>query len=382
MFKYIRQRIYFAIIALVVISFFVFVLVATWGPNPVQALAKTEFQQSSKTGKTYQEILYALEVQNGLRYQNADGTPGAVVPVIVRYFKYINNVFHGNFGWIIDPNNNPSADRYHNMFQLFFKPLSYTLIITGPTFIFSAIIGITVGVFAGYKRGKLFDSVSNLFVLVFIAVPSFIIAPIAISISLSLNIPVVVPRPGSGQTAGAIFLSYLPPIIVMTLGSLAVYVTYTRNQVISVLTSNYVLIAKTKGLSSTQIFFKYVLRNISIPIFSIVFGSFIGLLSGSIIIEKYWQVPGTSQIIAYAFPTGEINVVMFSVLFFTLISLFAEIFLDISFVFLDPKISLAVKSKKNYWLFFKAYLERKKLIKDLMLSQQTNSNISKEGGKK
>jgi oligopeptide ABC transporter permease protein len=71
------------------------------------------------------------------------------------------------------------------------------------------------------------------------------------------------------------------------LGSLAVYTTYARNQVITVLTSNYVLIAKTKGLSQKQIFFKYVLRNISIPLIAIILPSFVFLLSGSIIIERY-----------------------------------------------------------------------------------------------
>lgn len=140
---------------------------------------------------------------------------------------------------------------------------------------------------------------------------------------------------------------------------MAVYVSYTRNQVITVLTSNYVLIAKTKGLKPTQIFFKYVLRNISIPLFSLLFGSFLGLLSGSIIIEKYWDVPGTSQVIARSFPTGEINIIMFSTIFFTGLALASSIFVDVMFAVLDPKITYAAKNKKNYWLFFKAFLERK-----------------------
>ncbi|HGS8484309.1 TPA: ABC transporter permease subunit, partial [Neisseria gonorrhoeae] len=101
---------------------------------------------------------------------------------------------------------------------------------------------------------------SNVFVLIFVAIPSFILAPIVITISVALGISSVVPRPGE-QSFGVMFVSYLPPIFVMSITSLAGYVTYTRNQVITVLTSNFVLIAKTKGLSSSQIFFKYVLRN-------------------------------------------------------------------------------------------------------------------------
>ncbi|QJG66600.1 ABC transporter permease [Mycoplasma phocoeninasale] len=384
MFRYIRQRILFAILTLFIISFFVFILIAAFGPNPVQQLAEKEFNKHSGSGKSFAEILRMLEVENGIRYLNSDGTAGEKIPIFVRYFMYIGKIFtKGDFGFVIDSANNPDPSNYRTMSQLFFTPLRYTLLITFPTFIISTILGITIGVFAGYKRGKWFDNVSNLFVLVFIAVPSFIIAPIAITISIRLGISAVVPRLGD-QPFGVVFLAYLPPIIVMSLSSLAAYVTYTRNQVISVLTSNYVLIAKTKGLNSTQIFFKYVLRNISIPLFSLTFGSFVGLLSGSIIIEKYWQVPGTSSVIVSAFPSGEIFVVMFSTLFFTFISLIAEIIVDISFVLLDPKIKYASKSRKNYYLFFKAYLERRKLAKDLYkleaVKQLTSSN-NKEGVK-
>ncbi|AXE60646.1 ABC transporter permease [[Mycoplasma] phocae] len=378
MFRYIRQRILFAIITLFIISFFVFILIAAFGPNPVQQLAEKEFNNPNNKGGTIEAILHRLEVDNGLRYANADGTPGERIPIFVRYFIYIGNIFtKGDFGFVINPANNPDPSNYHTMSQLFFTPLRYTILITLPTFIISTILGITIGVFAGYKRGKWFDNVSNLFVLFFIAVPSFIIAPIAITISIKLGISAVVPRIGD-QPFGVVFLAYLPPIIVLSLSSLAAYVTYTRNQVISVLTSNYVLIAKTKGLNPTQIFFKYVLRNISIPLFSLTFGSFIGLLSGSIIIEKYWQVPGTSSVIVSAFPSGEIFVVMFSTLFFTFIALIAEIIVDVSFVLLDPKIKYASASRKNYYLFFKAYLERRKLAKDFYkleaAKQSANTN--------
>ncbi|BDX52607.1 ABC transporter permease [Metamycoplasma equirhinis] len=379
MFKYIRQRIAFAILTLFIISFFVYILIAAFGPNPVQQLAVKEYERLKTSGKTFNEVLQNLEIQNGLRYVLSDGTPGAKIPIIVRYFRYIGGIFRGDFGFVINPSNNPDPSSYKTMGQLFFKPLKYTLLITFPTFIASSIIGISIGVFAGYKRGKFFDSASNLFALIFIAVPSFIIAPIAIAIALSLGVSAVVPRPGD-QPFLATFIAYLPPIIVMTLSSLAAYVTYTRNQVVTVLTSNYVLIAKTKGLSSRQIFFKYVLRNISIPLFSLIFGSFIGLLSGSIIIEKYWQVPGTSSVIVSAFPSGEINVVMFSTLFFTLVSLIAEIIIDVSFAILDPKITYVSNSKKNYLLFLRAYKERKKITRDYFVKNLlTKYHLSIEG---
>ncbi|BAP39552.1 ABC transporter permease [Metamycoplasma canadense] len=367
MFKYIRQRIAFAILTLFIITFVVYVLVSAFGKSPIESLVEKAINDP-KNKLPYDQLVIKYETDFGLR-----DASGKTIPIIVRYFKYIGNVFKGDFGFIINKENNPSPNEYDNIQKLFFIPLKYSIRITLPAFIVSSISGITIGVFAGYKRGKLFDSAANLFVLLFVAIPSFVLAPILIAISLKIGIPVTVPREALEPSFGELFISYLPPILIITLTSMAGYVGYTRNQVITVLTSNYVLIAKTKGLKSTQIFFKYVLRNISIPLFSLLFGSFLGLLSGSIIIEKYWDVPGTSQVIANSFPTGEINIIMFSTIFFTGLSLGAGIFVDVMFTILDPKITYAAKSKRNYWFFFKAYLERKKLAKDLFAKKVIES---------
>ncbi|TNK87990.1 ABC transporter permease, partial [Mycoplasmopsis pullorum] len=111
--------------------------------------------------------------------------------------------------------------------------------------------------------------------------------------------------------------SWLPPILILVLGSLSGYITFVRNQVITVLTSNYVLIAKTKGLGTVEIFLKYVLRNISIPLATALIPSYIGLLTGGVVIESYWEIPGTSKVLASSFPNGEVNLIMFNTVFFT-----------------------------------------------------------------
>ncbi|KKB26836.1 Oligopeptide transport system permease protein OppB [Mycoplasmopsis meleagridis] len=379
MFKYILQRIFLAIIALIIISFFVYVLVAAFAPDPSQALAQKRLDAGGSRGESLDSIIQKIQIENSLsRYpENApDGKALQPIPIVVRYFNYLDRIFHGDFGMPIDPDNNPNPDIYTTMFKLFFIPLRYTLIISVPALIFSLFGGIAIGVFAGYKRGKLFDSISNVIVLIFVAVPSFILAPLFISIGVKLGISPVV-KDLDRYSFSTVFVSYLPPIIVITLTSLSAYVISTRNMVVTVLTSNYILIAKTKGLSAPQIFFKYVLRNISIPLFGLIFGSLLGLLSGSVIIEQYWNVPGTSQVIVNSFSTGEINVIMFSTLFFTLIGLIAAILTDVAYVILDPKITYSSKSKRNYSLFLRSYLERRKLAKELFAAQkQAESEVA------
>ena len=360
MFKYIRQRIAFAILALFIISILCFTLVSLFGPNPAEIILNKKIEGVKKQGN-YEALKIAEEIRLGLRYVD-----GRKIPILVRYFQYIGGIFHGDFKFLLNEKLNPNPSEYTTMSKLFFQPLKYSIMISLPAFVMSAIIGITFGTIAGYQ------STINVFVLFFIAVPSFIIAPIAITIAAKLNVaPNVLKFGDPVATTGEIIKSYLPPIIVVTLGSLSVYTTYTRNQVVTVLTSNYILIAKTKGLSGIQIYFKYVLRNISIPLSAIIIPSFVFLLSWSIIVEKYLQVPVTSTVIA--------NSCWFSfcsldkLLFFSFISLASELVVDILFVILDPRITYGTKSKRNLLLFLKAYFIRRKLIKELK-HKLSNSN--------
>ncbi|WAM04574.1 ABC transporter permease [Mycoplasmopsis cynos] len=259
--------------------------------------------------------------------------------------------------------------------ELVFKYLKISIIVTIPAFFISAFIGIILGIFAGYKRGTIFDAIINLFSLFFIALPSFIIAPIMISILLNFKVtPSFINPYGSDANVYSnydIFISWLPPILIIVLGSLSAYITFTRNQVITVLTSNYVLIAKSKGLGTIEIFLKYVLRNISIPLAALLIPSYIGLLTGGIVIETYWNIPGVSRVITAAFPKGEINIIMFNTVFFTFLGILTTIVVDVSYTVLDPRIKYASKSGFSYFQMFLTSIKRNNEFK-LLINKKEN----------
>lgn len=285
MFSYILKRIGFAILTLLVIIVFVYILVAIFAKNPF-------FDSPDAKLDTELERLNALKESIRFHYLTPDSTVQRQIPenILVRLGFFIQSIFDPNkpFGDIISPALTSSFGTIPN---LFFRPLRTTSIIVIPAFVVSAILGILLGIFAGYNRGKIVDSGINFFVIFFVALPSFIFAPIVIAVGIALGFPNRVLEPGTQQAQffglGEIIKSWVPPILVVTISSLAGYTSYTRNQVITVLTSNYVLIAKSKGLGRTEIFFKYVLRNISIPLVTLLIPSYIGLLSGSIIIERF-----------------------------------------------------------------------------------------------
>ncbi|MEA4162387.1 ABC transporter permease [Mycoplasma sp. 4404] len=379
MLKYLFKRIGFAIVTLFIIIMVVYLMVAHFSDNPFAKKALEQAGENNSSAVNAGEMKRLFEnsvkyhlIPDNLIYENVktEWFNMKLNPVI-RFGYWVGDLFSNPsnpFGYPFNNSLLENAD-VKTIPEYFFKYLKYSIIITLPAFLISSLIGITLGIVSGYKRGTVADASINFFALVFIALPSFVIAPIIISILFSMNFPPNFinfnnPAEVEAYGVGKMILSWLPPILVIVLGSLSGYITYTRNQVITVLTSNYILIAKSKGLSKREIFFKYVLRNISIPLAAILIPSYIPLLSGGIVIETYWGVPGTSQVITQAFPNGEINIIMFSTVFFTSLSLFTTILVDISFAFLDPRIKYSASNPYSVTRFIRNYFLRNKQFKE------------------
>ncbi|RIV16552.1 ABC transporter permease [Mycoplasmopsis gallopavonis] len=383
MLKYISQRIFFAILTLLIIILVVYLSVAIFTENPF--VKKLQNEQSNNLSESAKRALFdesvRLHLTPNVNYEDYKNNWFTLkVNPFVRLLYWFKDIFNKNapFGLPYNPQILITAGA-DSIPHYFFKYLKFSIIITLPSFIISAIFGIILGVIAGYKRGTTFDVVINFFSLIFIALPSFVIAPILISVLLSVNVPPIFYNPFSETDIIAhgwnrIILSWIPPILIIVLGSLSAYISYARNQVVSVLTSNYVLIAKSKGLSTSEIFFKYVFRNISIPLAAIIIPSYIGLLSGGIVIETYWKVPGTSQVLAQSFPNGEINLIMFSTAFFTTLGLFTTIIVDIIYTILDPRIKYGSTSKYSIRAIVSAYFERNKAFKELAIHGKKGEN--------
>lgn len=332
MFKYISKRIGLAILTLFVILIFSYTLTVIFIKNPyeIQLIAETDTEKRR-----------GLEELS--RQYNA-------IPIITKIGNYFANIFKFQYGEIFD-----KSGAYESIPQLFFEPLKWSILVSLPSFIISATTGVIVGIIAGYKRGTWVDWIISGFVFVFIAVPSFILAPMFLGIFQKAGFDIRFISPYSqGATWAQTIKSVIPAIAVVSLGSLSGYTLYSRNQVVTVLTSNYVLIAKTKGLGNFEIFKKYVFRNISIPLATIIIPSYLILLSGSIIVEQFWFIPGTSTIIANSFPKGEINILMFNILFFTALGLFTQIIVDISYPLIDPRIKYQASSGLNIFAILRA----------------------------
>ncbi|CAC13456.1 OLIGOPEPTIDE ABC TRANSPORTER PERMEASE PROTEIN [Mycoplasmopsis pulmonis] len=344
MISYLSKRLGLFIFTFFIILFVVYVFQASFGNIP--------FSQGIQEPPRGSDELQRLNSQLKLH--------GFDKPVIVRFFTWFFNLLKGDFGI-----------SYVSKIELpkdVFSRLKWSIFISLPAFIFSVIIGVSLGTLAAYKRASAIDTSINAFSTFFSAVPSFVLAPfIIIFFAKVFNLPWSFREVDAetGITFAETIRSSIAPIFVFTITNISGYVIISRNQIVQVLTSNQVLIAKSKGLTTFQIFRKHVLRNASLPLAAAIIPSYLFILSGSIVLESLFNIPGNAQNILDATKKGEINVIMFNVVFFTGLSMLTQILVDIIFVILDPRIKIYSSSRWNLKKRIQSFITRKNILVQL-----------------
>jgi ABC-type dipeptide/oligopeptide/nickel transport system permease component len=204
--------------------------------------------------------------------------------------------------------------------------------------------GIALGIFAALKKNKWQDHLISTAVMVFISVPSFVYASLLLYIiCFKLDLLPMTMLSGFDYFTKEMFLSMLPAVFAMSFGSIAGYTRFTRAELTEVLTSEFMLLARTKGLTKAQATTRHALRNAMVPIFPSIVGEFISVMSGSLIIEKIFSIPGVGGLSINAINGRDYPIFMMVTCFYTAIGLVAGIVVDISYGFIDPRIRMGSK---------------------------------------
>lgn len=122
--------------------------------------------------------------------------------------------------------------------------------------------------------------------------------------------------------------------------SIASLARYVRAELSEVLTSDFMLLARTKGLTRSQATIRHAMRNSMVPVFPMILGEFVGILGGSLIIETIFGVPGVGQLYLNSITARDYNFFMLLSAFYTLIGLVSGLVVDISYGFIDPRIRM------------------------------------------
>lgn len=230
------------------------------------------------------------------------------------------------------------------VFSIFAEKMPATVIVNLYSIILSIPIGILLGIFAALKKNTWIDHAISTLTMVVISVPSFVYAfVIQFFFSYKLGWLPFVMKAGTDYFSWEMFVSMLPAVMSLSFGVIAGFARTTRAELTEVLTSEFMLLARTKGLTKAQATIRHALKNCMVVILPSIFGQFIGIMSGSLIIEKIFSIPGVGQLYINSINAPDYPMFIMNTAFYTTISLVAAIVVDISYGLIDPRIRMGSK---------------------------------------
>ena len=302
--RYIARRLLLTIPVLFGATFLLFALVYALPGDPIAALAGDR------------PLAPAVEAELRNRYHLDD-------PLLVQYGKYLAALAQGDLG-------TDFAGR--SVSATIAERLPVTARLAGVAIAFEALIGLVAGVLAGIRKGSFFDNLVLVSTIGVVSIPVFVLGFVT-QITLGLELGLF---PISGIDQG--LYSYLLPGFVLASLSVAFVARLSRTSLVENLRHDYVRTAKAKGLPPRTVVGKHALRNSLIPVVTFLGTDLGALLSGAIVTEGIFNIPGLGRTVFQAVNSGEGAVVVGIVTLFVFFYIFVNLVVDILYAALDPRI--------------------------------------------
>ncbi|RJO77924.1 ABC transporter permease [Nocardia panacis] len=248
-------------------------------------------------------------------------------PFLIQYLEYLKGIVTFDFGTSFS--GRPVRDELARAFPITLRLAVMAVAVEG-------IFGVTFGLIAGLRKGKLFDSTMLVFSLFIIAVPIFVIGYLAqyfLGVKWGIA-PVTV-------TGKATFGELLIPACVLGSLSFASVLRLTRNSVAENMTADYVRTATAKGLGRRRVVTVHILRNSMIPVVTFLGADLGALMAGAIVTEGIFNIPGVGGTLYQAVTRGEPPTVVSFVTILIVIFLVSNLLIDLLYAALDPRIRYA-----------------------------------------
>ena len=333
MFKYVTKRVALMLLTFFIIFTMCFVLIKLL-PIPTNVLPGQDPEIVMRTLEGRGWITNIREGKNGtFEYDR--------VPILQQYGTYLKRIIvDGDFGIAT------TYGEYLNMnlWDVFVSHLPPTVLINIYSTLIGVPIGLALGIWAALKKNKWQDQMINIFIILLISVPSVVLAlMIQYGLCFKLGWFPLTMATSDAYFTWPVFKSMLPAVFALCLGSIAGYARFTRAELSEVLTSEFMLLARTKGLTKGQAIRRHAMRNSMVVIFPSILSEFVSVLSGSLIIEKMFSINGVGGLYLNSITFQDYDFFMLLSGFYTLIGLLAGIVIDISYGFIDPRIRMGAK---------------------------------------
>ena len=248
---------------------------------------------------------------------------GLDLPYYVQYLNFIKGAIHLDFG--------TSYFTKEVVTDALIRCFKVTVKLACMSFIFASVIGIPCGIFAAVKRGKGIDTVVMVLSIVGVSAPAFWVA-IILQILFGLKLDVL---PISGFDTPA---SYILPSLALGARYAGNIARITRTSMLEVLGQDYIRTAKAKGAMRWAVILKHALKNAMIPIVTLVGTDFGYMLTGSMLIEKVFSIPGIGKLAVDAMSNRDLPLLEGTVMYIAFVFVVVNLIVDVSYAFLDPRI--------------------------------------------
>lgn len=260
-------------------------------------------------------------------------------PLPVQYFRWLGGIFQGDLG--------ESVFIKDSMTNILKDHLGPTLALTTYALILAAIFAIPMGIFAAKQRGNIGDHVVSVISMFGISMPSFLLG-----LLLILLFAVVLgwlPAAGYKSIAEAGFLEHLRyltmPAIALGFIEAGLMIRMTRSSMLEVLGSDYIRMAKAKGLSQKVVFLKHALRNSLISIVTVVGQAFMVLLAGATVVESVFNIPGIGKLTINSVMRRDYEVIQAIVLMISVTNVLISLIIDLLYGVIDPRARISGSGK-------------------------------------
>lgn len=251
-------------------------------------------------------------------------------PVVVQFFKYVGNMLRGDFGVSYNiSKNTPIA-------QLIQTRLPVSIGIGGFAVGIGAVLGLVLGLIAAIKHDTIWDSLATVISVIGVSVPSYVFA-LALSYSLGFKMGWF---PMLYSAKDGLNSSVLPSVS-LSMFTMASIARFTRSEMLEVMGSDYMLLAESKGISGPALIFRHALRNALIPIITVLAPLIVDLMTGSLVVEKIFAIPGVGSLLVTAIQSNDYNVVIALSFIYSAMYIGIMLVVDILYGIIDPRIRLA-----------------------------------------
>ncbi len=264
-------------------------------------------------------------------------------PVMVQFGIYLRNVltkWDWGTSWKIDYTSSVTT--------VVASRLPPTVILNSLSLLASLPFGIALGIYAALKKNRWQDHVISTLIMVFISVPSFVYAYL-VQYTLGFRLgwfPVVISSlydAGGSWLTGKMLYSMVLPVLALSFGTIADLARFVRAELTEALTSDYMLLARTKGLTKRQATVRHALKNSMVPVLPTIIGMIVGIIGGSMIIETIFAINGIGKLYIQSLSTLDYDVFIGVSMFYTFTTLASIIVIDLSYGFLDPRVRMGAK---------------------------------------